>query len=228
MRACTSTHLFHEVSPSHYAHNAFSALFLVPSNRDMFKQMYDFLGQGVYALPRFLASTHYRNPTDYNDSAFQYGHHTSSGFWEYLKEVPERTELFNSGMQSLATIGGAASSAGPYPFEEELGREDVGGADVAVVDVGGGRGQVLRVIKALAPRLKGRMVLQDVRDVIEDAKAAGLPSFIEPMAASFFEPQPIKGKVKKIRYIPPASIIGAAPTIFLLISSSSSSSSSPS
>jgi len=38
------------------------------------------------------------------------------------------------------------------------------------------------------------MVLQDVHDVIEDAKAGILPSFIEPMPASFFERQPIEGR----------------------------------
>ena len=194
MRACTSTHLFQEVSPLHYAHNAFSAIFLVAANRDMFQQMYDFLGQGVYAIPHFLASINYQNPTDYDNSAFQYGHHTSLGFWEYLKEDPERAKVFNSGMRSLATVGGAARSAGPYPFEEQLGTEDVKETDVAIVDLGGGRGQALRAIKTAYPRLKGRMVLQDMRDVIEDAKADGLPSFIEPMAASFFEPQPVKGK----------------------------------
>ena len=193
MRACTSTHLFEEVSPSHYRHNAFSEIFLVPANRDMFKQMYDFLGQGVYNMPRFLDSIQHRNPTDYNHSAFHYGHRTSLGFWEYLKDNPERTKVFNSGMQSLATIGSAARSAGPYPFDEELGKEEIKDTDVLIVDVGGGKGQVLKAVKAAFPGLNGRMVLQDIRDVIEDAKATGLPSFIEPMAASFFERQPVQG-----------------------------------
>ena len=103
-------------------------------------------------------------------------------------------KVFNSGMQSLATIGGASGSAGPYPFDKELEIEDVKETDVVIVDVGGGRGQALEAIKAAFPKLKGRMVLQDVSDVIEDAKAGGLPSFIEPMTASFFERQPIEGK----------------------------------
>lgn len=198
MRACTSTHLFQEVSRSRYAHNTFSAIFLIPANRDMFKQMYDFLGQAVYSMPRFLESTGYQNPTDYNDSAFQYGHHTSLGFWEYLKEDPERARIFNSGMQSLATVGDMPRSAGPYPFIEELEKEEVRESDVAIVDVGGGRGQALQAIKAASPSLKGRMVLQDLRDVIEDTKISGLPSFIEPMAASFLERQPVEGKLIKL------------------------------
>ena len=194
MRACTSTHCFHEVSPSHYTQNAFSAIFLVPANRDMFQQMYDFVGHAVYAMPHFLKSIKYHSPTDYHNSPFQYGHRTSLGFWEYLKEDPERAKVFNSGMQSLATVGVEARSAGHYPFDEELGREELKETDVVVVDVGGGRGQALKAIKAASPRLKGRMVLQDTADVIEDAKAGGLPSFIEPMAGSFFERQPIEGR----------------------------------
>ena len=59
MRACTSAHLFQETSSTYYVQNAFSAIFLNPSNRDMFKQMYDFLGKGVYNMPYFLESTKY-------------------------------------------------------------------------------------------------------------------------------------------------------------------------
>lgn len=145
-------------------------------------------------MPHFLESSKYRTPTGYNDGAFQYGHRTHLGFWEYLKEEPERMTIFNSGMRSLATIGGATRSAGSYRFDEELGKYDVGDDDVAIVDVGGGRGQALEAIKQAFPGLKGRMVLQDVREVIEDARAKGLPSFIEPMVSSFLEPQPVKGK----------------------------------
>ena len=160
----------------------------------MFKQMYDFLGQGVYSMPRFLKSTKYQNPTDYNHSAFQYGHCTSLGFWEYLADDPERAKVFNNGMQSLSTIGDGKTSAGSYPFDQELATKDISETDVAIVDVGGGRGQALMAIKDTFPTLQGKFVLQDVPSVIGDAKAQGLPSFIEPVATSFFDPQPVKGK----------------------------------
>lgn len=193
MRALTSAHLFRETSPSHYTHNAFSSILLIPANRDMFKQMYDFLGLGVYTMPQFLESTRYQNPTDYNNGAFQYGHRTKLGPFEYVKEDPERVKVYNSAMQSLATIGDARRSAGSFPFGRELGENEIMDTDVMVVDVGGGRGQALKAINEAFPTLKGRMILQDVPDVIEDAKANGLPSFIEPMAASFFELQPVEG-----------------------------------
>jgi O-methyltransferase domain len=194
MRACTSSHLFAETSPEHYTHNAFSKIFLSPSNRDMFRQMYDFTGQGVYQLPQFLASSGWQNPGDYDRSAFQYAHRTDLGLWEYLKQEPERTKVFNSGMRSIATIGGSSKGAGAYPLADVLSKEPVKDTDVVIVDVGGGRGQALEAIKSSYPDLGGRMVLQDVQDVIDDARSGGLPEFIESQVASFFDKQPVKGK----------------------------------
>lgn len=160
----------------------------------MFKQMYDFLGLGVYSMPQYLASTNHRNPTDYHNGAFQYGHRTTLGPFEYVKKDPERLKVYNSAMQSLTTIGAAGKAAGAFPFEEELGQEGIVETDVLVVDVGGGRGQALRAIREKFPGLKGRMILQDLPEVIGDAEASGLPSFIEPMVASFFKSQPVEGK----------------------------------
>ena len=194
MRALVTSHLFCETSPSHYIHNAFSSVFLIPANRDMFKQRYDLVGLGVYNMPEFLESTHHRNPTNYHSGAFQYGHKTELGIFEYMKEDPERVKSFDSAMQSLAMIDDAGRSVGSFPFDKELNPEEIRDSYVVVVDVGGGRGQALEAIHEVFPSLRGRMVLQDVPEVIEDAKASGLPSFIEPMAASFFEPQPVQGK----------------------------------
>ena len=193
MRACTSTHLFEETSSMHYEHNPLSAAFLERANRDMFQQMYDFVGKGVYNMPYFLESTKYLNPVDTRKSAFQYGHQTDLSFWEFLKEDPRRASLFNSGMRSATTVGSGAGSAGPYPFGQELDQEEVSDSSVLVVDVGGGRGQALEAIKSAFPNLKGRMVLQDMHDVIGDAKATGLPDYIETLACSFFEQQPVVG-----------------------------------
>ena len=194
MRALVSCHLFCETSPSHYTHNAFSSVFLIPANRDMFKQRYDLLGLAVYTMPQFLESTHYRNPTDYHSGAFQYGHRTELGLFEYIKGNPKSVKTFDSAMQSLAMMYDAGRSAGSFPFDKELDLEEIRDSYVVVVDVGGGRGQALKAIHEGFPSLRGRMVLQDVPEVIEDAKASGLPSFIEPMAASFFEAQPVQGK----------------------------------
>lgn len=62
---------------------------------------------------------------------------------------------------------------------------------VALVDVGGGRGHDLEAFKQAFPDRKGRLILQDQADVIDDIKH--LPVGIESMPYDFFTPQPVQG-----------------------------------
>lgn len=191
MRACTACHLFTETGKELYTHNAYSRCFLGEADRDMFRQMYDFGGKATYALPEFLHHTQWQNPEDYAHSAWQLGHHTELGLWEYLNADPQRMKIFNSGMRSVATV--ANTDVGPYPFVQELNAEPLAADEVVLVDVGGGHGQALERIKKDFPTLQGRLCLQDQPHVIEDARAKGLPIDIESQGTSFFQPNPIKG-----------------------------------
>lgn len=187
MRACAARYMFCNTSPGNYSHNALSLCFKDSTNRDMFRQMYDFGGKGTYALPEFLERTNWRNPEDYSKSAWHIGHATAHGIWEFLAEEPERMKVFNNGMKSLTTV--VNKDKGPYPFDTELSG-DVN--QVVLVDVGGGRGQALERIKASFPDLKGRLILQDQESFVQDAITSGLMHDIEAMVASFFEPNPVK------------------------------------
>lgn len=189
MRALVSSHIFAEAGEELYAHNALSRGFLVPESLSMFKEIYDLAAKGAYALPEFLEKTGWQNPEDYHNSAFHLGAHTDLGFWEYLNADPEKLQAFNNGMRSQATVKEFDSS---YPFEAQLNKEPVQQEDVVLVDVGGGRGHALERIKQRFPGLKGRLVLQDREAVIRDAIAGGLSADIEPQAASFFKPNPVK------------------------------------
>lgn len=61
-----------------------------------------------------------------------------------------------------------------------------------MVDVGGGKGHDLILLKNMYPDLKGRMILQDMPFVIKQAGV--LPDGLESMVYDFFTPQPIVGK----------------------------------
>lgn len=86
---------------------------------------------------------------------------------------------------------------GFYPVMERLvegaGIED---QDVLLVDMGGSIGHDLSEFRRKWPDAPGRLVLQDLPQVIQGAK--GLHSSIEPMAHDFFREQPIKGKLAVI------------------------------
>jgi hypothetical protein len=86
MRALTSTHIFAEQGEELYAHNTLSRAFIDQSNRDMFQQMYEYVGRGVYAHPQFLEETGWKNPEHYDDCSFQLGHGTKLGFW-YVSRI---------------------------------------------------------------------------------------------------------------------------------------------
>lgn len=189
MSALVACHIFDEAGEELYTHNAFSRAFLGPDSRNGFKELYDLICKGTYALPEFLEKTGWQNPEDYNNSAFHLGQHTHLGFWEFLEADQERMQAFNSGMRSQATV---RELDNPYPFEAELNKDPPKGGEVVLVDVGGGRGHTLERIKERFPGLKGRLVLQELEMVIKDAIAEGLSPDIEPQATSFFEPNPIK------------------------------------
>lgn len=62
--------------------------------------------------------------------------------------------------------------------------------DVLLVDVGGGRGEVISSVRDQRPDLQGRIIVQDLpQEIAGRAPAAG----IEAMAHDFFTPQPVTG-----------------------------------
>lgn len=92
-----------------------------------------------------------------------------------------------------------ASLSTGKPFSEELAaREKEREKERSVVNVGGGRGQALEQIRTDHSELAGRFVLLDLAPVIDDAVSAGLPSWMEPVAGSFFDPLPIHSRSRAV------------------------------
>ena len=80
-----------------------------------------------------------------------------------------------------------------YPVEERLLKDaKADNAAVLMVDIAGGRGHYLAAFKDKFPHARGRMILQEVPNVIRDVQ--GLDSSIERMEHDMFEPQPVKGR----------------------------------
>ena len=126
---------------------------------------------------------------DYMHGPFQLGFSTDLGFMEYLQANPPLLKSWSSGMRT-GKIGHRTTA---FPFDRALQLDPCGNDGIAVVDVGGGRGQALEGIHQDYPDLQGRLVLLDLPSVIDDAKANGLPSYIESTPGSFFEPLAAKG-----------------------------------
>jgi len=190
MRVLTSSHIFLETGPRRYASNHFSRILGTSANRAHFQIQNTVVGPAAGKLGAYLESHGLRSPTDHLDSPLQFALNTPHDLWGYLKEDPARSKMFNESMRSSAIVG--AAGVPPFPFATELKCESE--SEVAIVDVGGGKGQALESIRNTFSELKGRLIVQDLPEVIKDTVgSAHLPSSIETMPTNFFEPQPVRG-----------------------------------
>lgn len=64
-------------------------------------------------------------------------------------------------------------------------------ADILIIDIGGGYGQLLEALRKARPDLNGRMIVQDLPNVIESSQFV---EGIEGMAHDYFAPQPVQGQ----------------------------------
>mgnify|MGYP002622787981 FL=1 len=119
-------------------------------------------------------------------------------FYEVLDTCldPVQRSLFDL---TMTNVEGMYPTRDMFPFREMKGQVELEPERPFVVDVGGGRGQVLKVIREEAGEIKGgRYILQDLPIVIESLKGEDLGEGIEVIAYDFFAEQPVKSQ-----FLPP-------------------------
>ena len=117
--------------------------------------------------------------------------------FQWLETQPEQLAVFSAynaastkrrGPVLRAAISALLSAKGPIAPTEDAQTK---GDQVLLVDVGAGRGQVLGDVRKERPDLVGRLVAQDLPDVIAGREIA---DGVENMTVDFFQPQPVKAK----------------------------------
>ncbi len=89
-----------------------------------------------------------------------------------------------------------------YPVEKNLVKGAKTEDDtVFLVDVGGGTGHDLQELYRKHPKLPGKLVLQDLKGVIEEAEASSLDGKIVPMEHHFSTKQPVIGTFASTREV---------------------------
>jgi len=113
-----------------------------------------------------------------------------------IKDNPEVALTFNKGMKLQEPF---LPTLGMFPFEsikEEVQAEQ---DRPFIVDLGGGRGHMLEIIrKATEGGYGARMILQDTPEVLENIPADDIPG-IERMAHDFYTPQPVKSTLPALK-----------------------------
>lgn len=142
-------------------------------------------------LPKYLSETRFKNPTNPHNAPYQYAFRTQLPFFEHIRQFPERLRVFNSAM-TVQRAGRGEDWFKFFPVESTISKNfpSDGKDAVLLVDVGGGVGHDLKAFKARFPELPGRLVLQDLPQVIENI--ATIPDGIEPLEHDMFTPQPIQ------------------------------------
>ena len=170
----------------------------------------DLSGPSFFALPELLSKIQYKNPNNPVDGAFQLGHGTKDHLFEYISQRPERLSQFQNHMAGYRTGRPSWMDPNFYPVEENLIKGAKTEHDaVFLVDVGGGKGHDLQELYRKHPKLPGKLVLQDLKGVIEEAEASGLDEKITVMEHDFFSEQPIEGMISSTVQIYLLTSLGA-------------------
>jgi len=162
------------------------------------------IGNGLkcYARwPEYFEKYGRREPPSVTHTPFSFAWgHPELPPWEVKALYPDYAAKFARSMKSRQIVGGDMKLVGPdalYDFswvgEETKAR---GRSELLVVDVGGGLGQLLKdLIKAVPDVSAEQCVLQDRKEVIEEAAAIGgaLLKDVVMMDHDFHAEQPIKG-----------------------------------
>jgi len=141
-----------------------------------------------------------KNPSDPLDGPFQFAQKSPNPFI-WLSEHPKVLQAFYAYVHGQRED--RPSWTDFYPVQERLviGHRTQGDAS-ALVDVGGGAGQVLDEFRKDVPQWQGRLILQELPNVIEHARSTVLDKQIELQSSDFFAEQPVKGaRAYFMRYI---------------------------
>ncbi|CAI6334215.1 unnamed protein product [Periconia digitata] len=193
-RACASMKMLDEQAPGVYAANSLTQLLAQPEYAAGIIFTFDMTQVPFANLPTYLKNNKFQNPENGVDGPFQYAHKHEGHAFHFLTAHPEIFQAFHGYVHALRTH--RPSWTEMYPVQERLvqGLKTEGDAS-ALIDLGGGVGQTLQDFTKAVPEYNGRLVLQELPEVIGAATAMGVgaDNRIELQAYDFFTPQPIKG-----------------------------------
>lgn len=139
-----------------------------------------------------LALSRYQDPNMDDPYGFQLAFDTSNSFWEYItNDDPERGQRFGRAMRAV-TLNTLQAIPTMYPFD----RLALDGG--VLVDIGGGLGQVGKLIISHYPNAGLKCIVQDK---FADNTSAPIKAGVQLQRHDFFEVQPVRGKIITARPI---------------------------
>jgi hypothetical protein len=146
---------------------------------------------GLLILTEYFEQHGFKSPEDPKNApiTMAFGK-KDADFFELMQTMPKQMENFNVGMTGLSVLS-CRMVARVFPFDQLVVNDPT---NVTIVDVGGGRGQMLAELRRAYPEIKGKMILQELPHVLSAGTLVDDDPRIEKMAYDFFEQeQPVQG-----------------------------------
>ena len=193
MRTLASFGAVKQESATDFRLKTVSKTFRLSYNEAAIEHCLEFMTPGWLALPGYIKEINYQTPTKEKDSAFTRAYNMPGAtVWEILSST-SHLPAFNMFVASFNRSHKDWLEF--YPVEKRLGEGAESGSDaVMMVDVGGGLGHQTVNLKKRFPKLRGRLVVQDLPNVLPASKDR-VPG-IEYMDHDFTTEQPIKGRLQ--------------------------------
>ncbi|KAL4892622.1 S-adenosyl-L-methionine-dependent methyltransferase [Aspergillus ambiguus] len=143
--------------------------------------------------PEYLQAINYRNPEDPTFAPLQYTHNVKQDGFFWLQDHPAALTRFNDFMEGHRA--NRPHWGDWYPVQERI----IDGAvkdprRALLVDIGGGRGHDLMLFRDRFPDAPGKLVLEDLPSVVDEATQTWKAAGIEAIKHDFFkEPNPVRG-----------------------------------
>lgn len=190
MRQISGQHLIIEVGEDEYTTTPWvERLVSDPAFPSMYGEFYKNLNIAMYrTLPYFLAENRFKNPTDVNNSNWQYMTRRNNSFFDDVGTDAELRNSFNDAMECHSKY-----NLTPWPevFPTITLIKDAKPGRALVVDMGGGKGHDLAKFSMAHPDApKESLILQDLPEILKGVKPI---ESISVQPHDFFQPQPVKG-----------------------------------
>ncbi|KAE9363222.1 S-adenosyl-L-methionine-dependent methyltransferase [Stipitochalara longipes BDJ] len=171
------------------AHTPFSQFLLSPAAKASSRNHFEILLPAHLAsVPGYFHKYGFQSPQDFKNVPFTFAHGAvDEDFFDLLVKDEAKLTLFNNAMTIMAVLG-LKPLGSLYPFDKLVPNQD----GIALVDIGGGKGQMLKVIQEAYPATKGKLVLEDLQVVLKGGVV--VDQEVKLLGYDFFkEVQPIKG-----------------------------------
>jgi hypothetical protein len=172
------------------AHTPMSRLLISPAAKASFRNHFEILLPAhLSSAPGYYHKYGFKSPEDFKNVPFTFAHGAQDeGFFDLLVKDENKFKLFNDAMEIMAVLG-MKPLGSLFAFDKLVSNED----GVALVDIGGGKGQMLKAIQEAYPHMKGKLVLEDLKAVLDGGVIVS--EDVKLQTYDFFkEVQPIKGK----------------------------------